>query len=153
MIRLQRANPTPKEWPATHTLLLPYLFAIDFNASKAHLNLTEPFKLSQARKRRSSSMSLLIVGLLCNVPLIARTVIGTPLGLMRIKSDKAVILSHSRIAPNMDPSLSSTKVYANLYFKGIHHLGVRAFSSILFSCLLSSSKQIACMKQAITVLL
>uniref|UniRef100_A0A2P2NHC0 Uncharacterized protein n=1 Tax=Rhizophora mucronata TaxID=61149 RepID=A0A2P2NHC0_RHIMU len=64
-----------------HTSLLPYLSAIDFKVSDAILNLTETFKLSQARKRRSSSMSLRIVGLLSNVPRSAKTAFGAPLGL------------------------------------------------------------------------
>ncbi|KAI5339761.1 hypothetical protein L3X38_019033 [Prunus dulcis] len=63
----------------THALLLPYLSAADFRTTIAALNLTEPFKLSQARKRRSSSISLHIVGPLSNVP---RTAFGAPLGLM-----------------------------------------------------------------------
>ena len=90
-----KANPTPKEWRTIHTLLLPYLLATDFNASKATLNLTEPFKLSQARKRRSSSKSLHIVGLLSNVPLRTKIALGATLGLISTKSTIAANLSHS----------------------------------------------------------
>nr|POE45008.1 isoform 3 of probable purine permease 11 [Quercus suber] len=59
--------------------MLPYLSATDFNASKASLNSTEPFKLSQARKRRSSSKSLHIVWLLSNVPLSTKIAIEATL--------------------------------------------------------------------------
>ncbi|KAL1307637.1 hypothetical protein AAHE18_17G046700 [Arachis hypogaea] len=112
----------------------------DFSTSKATLNLTEPFKFSQARKRRSSSMSRRIVGLLSNVPLSAKTALGAPLGLITIKSARAADRSHSNIAPKIDPSLSSINVCVSLYLKGIHQFGARAFPFVLFSCLSSSSK-------------
>ncbi|KAJ6399207.1 hypothetical protein OIU77_019872 [Salix suchowensis] len=135
-----RAKPAPKECPATHTLLLPYISATDLNASNATLNLTEPFKLSQARKRRSSSISLRIVGPLSIVPRSAKTAFGAPLGLIKTMSANAAVRSHSSTAPNIEPSLSSVKVWVSLYLKLRHQFGARAFSSVLFSCLSSSSK-------------
>ncbi|EYU33991.1 hypothetical protein MIMGU_mgv1a016334mg [Erythranthe guttata] len=124
-----------------HTLLLPYFSEIIFKASREEVNRTDPFRVSHVKKRKSSSISRLIVGPLRRVPLRAKTALGAPLGRISTKSDSAADRSHSSIAPNMEPSLWSMSVSTSLYLNGVHHLGARAsIWSVLCSCLSSSSK-------------